>query len=245
MGNALQPVERQTLATAVLRQLLEFIEGGGLCPGDALPPQYELARTLGVSRTVLREAMQGLASVGVVEIRPGSGCYVKEQRPLSDADALVEAYTHESALEVIEARLAIEVELAGLAARRATPDDIERMEVSLARIRRTAARGRPTYQLTAEFHRLLARAAHNGVLYRLAQLLRRPTLAEGVRVEQELPDVPTHEYESHLRLLEAVRDRDEGLARELMRQHLQVAHAWEQEITALRAGADEEPPGSR
>jgi GntR family transcriptional regulator, transcriptional repressor for pyruvate dehydrogenase complex len=232
----LQPVERQTLATVVLRRLMEFIEQGELKPGDALPPQHELARRLAVSRTVLREAMQGLASLGIIEIRPGSGCYVKEPEQRLDPDALLEAYTHETALEVIEARMVIEVELAGLAAQRATADDLERLEASLARIKRALARNRPTYALTAEFHRLLARAAHNGVLYRVSQMLRRPTLAEGVRVERELPDVAAHEYESHRLLFEAIRARDEAKARALMRDHLEIAHGWEDEIAALRSG---------
>jgi GntR family transcriptional regulator, transcriptional repressor for pyruvate dehydrogenase complex len=232
----LQPVERQTLATVVLRRLMEFIEQGELKPGDALPPQHELARRLAVSRTVLREAMQGLASLGIVEIRPGSGCYVKEPEHRLDPDALLEAYTHETALEVIEARMVIEVELAGLAAQRATADDLERLEASLARIKRALARQRPTYALTAEFHRVLARAAHNGVLYRVSQLLRRPTLAEGVRVERELPDVAAHEYDSHRLLFDAIRARDETRARDLMRKHLEISHGWEDEIAALRGG---------
>jgi GntR family transcriptional repressor for pyruvate dehydrogenase complex len=235
MIEPLQPVERQTLATVVLRRLMDFIEQGSLRPGDPLPPQHELARRLSVSRTVLREAMQGLASLGVIEIRPGSGCYVQERERRLDTDALLEAYTHETALEVIEARIVIEVELAGLAALRATDDDLQRLETSLARIKRATARRRPTFALTAEFHRLLARAAHNGVLYRVAQLLRRPTLAEGVRVERELPDVAAREHETHVRLYLAVRDRDEAAARRLMREHLETAHGWEQEIASLRA----------
>lgn len=235
-GAALQPVERQTLATIVLRRLMEFIEQGDLKPGDALPPQHELARRLAVSRTVLREAMQGLASLGIIEIRPGSGCYVKEPERRLDPDALLEAYTHETALEVIEARMVIEVELAGMAAQRATADDFQRLEASLTRIKRTLARGRPTYGLTAEFHRLLARAAHNSVLYRVSQMLRRPTLDEGVRVERELPDVAAHEYDSHRLLFDAIRSRDEARARALMRDHLEIAHGWEHEIAALRGG---------
>jgi GntR family transcriptional repressor for pyruvate dehydrogenase complex len=180
--------------------------------------------------------MQGLESLGVIDIRPGSGCYVREPERRLDADALLEAYTHETALEVIEARMVIEVELAGLAALRATADDLKRLETSLARIKRAVARGRPAFQLTAEFHRLLARAAHNSVLNRVSHLLQRPIHAEGVRVEQELPDVSVYEYETHYRLFLAIRDRDEQRARALMREHLEIAHGWEDEIASLRVG---------
>lgn len=235
MTHHLERVERQTLATVVLRRLMGFIESAALQPGDALPPQHELARQLGVSRTVLREAMQGLASVGVVEIRPGSGCYVKEPHRPTDPDALIEAYTHETALELLEARLTIEVELAGLAANRATDEDFARLEQCLLRIKRATVRGRPAYQLTVDFHRLLARAAHNSVLYRVAQLLRGPMLAEGVRVERELPDVPIHEHANHQKLYAALRSGDEQAARAAMKEHLETAHGWEDEIVSLRA----------
>jgi DNA-binding FadR family transcriptional regulator len=73
------------------------------------------------------------------------------------------------------------------------------------------------------------------VLYRLSQLLRRPIHAEGVRVEQELPDVARHEYETHYRLYVAIRDHDEQRAQALMREHLEIAHGWEDEIASLRA----------
>ena len=124
--------------------------------------------------------------------------------------------------------------MGGAIAARLALDQPKRV-ASLARIKRAVSRGRPTYQLTAEFHRLLARAAHNGVLYRVSQMLLRPTLAEGVRVERELPDVAAQEHETHLRLYMAIRDRDEAAARALMREHLEIAHGWEDEIAALKA----------
>lgn len=235
MQQRFQPVERQTLAKVVMRQLTEYVQAGNLTPGEALPPQHELARQFSVSRTVLREAMQGLAAAGLIEIRPGSGCYVREPDLSVDAEALFEAYTHESALDVIETRVVVEVELVGLAAKRRTEEDLLRMNAALERIKQANARGESAYLLTAEFHRLLAKAAHNGVLYRVAQLLRKPTVAEGVRVERELPDVTVHEYETHLRLFEAVQRGDEQEARQLMREHLEIAHGWEQEIANLRS----------
>lgn len=230
----LQPVEKQTLAKVVMQRLVEYIQGGSLRPGDALPSQHELARQLSVSRPVLREAMQGLASIGLIEIRPGSGCYVGDPHRLTDPDTLFAAFTHETALEVLEARMVVEVELAGLAAERATEADFHRLETILDRLKRAVNRGQPTAHITSDFHQSLSRAGHNTVLDKMSQLLTRPRLAQGIRVEHALPDIMAGEYDSHLALYQAVRTRDPAVARRALREHLEIAHGWEERIAALQ-----------
>jgi DNA-binding FadR family transcriptional regulator len=227
----LQPVEKQTLAKVVMQRLVEYIQGDALRSGDPLPSQHDLARQLSVSRPVLREAMQGLASVGMIEIRPGSGCYVRDPRGPADSDALFEVLTHETALEV---RMVVEVELAGLAAERASDADFRRLEAILARLKRAVARGQPTSQITSDFHRSLARAGHNAVLDKMAHLLTRPRLAQGLRVEHALPDIMAGEYDSHRALYDAVATRDPAVARAALRRHLEIAHGWEEQIAALQ-----------
>lgn len=234
MAGALLPIERQTLAETVIERLRAYIRDNGLGPGDVLPPQHELARRLGVSRPVLREALQGLATLGLIEIRPGSGCYVRDPHAGDAPDGLLDVFSHEAALEVLEARLVVEVELAGLAATRASDRDFANLEHHLGRLERAVARGRPTAQITSDFHQALARAGHNAVLFRMAQLLERPRLAQGLRVEHALPDVSRHEYESHRGLSDAVRSGDVEVARAAMREHLAIAHGWEERIDALR-----------
>jgi GntR family transcriptional repressor for pyruvate dehydrogenase complex len=230
----LQPVEKQTLAKVVMQRLVEYIQGDSLRPGDVLPSQHELARQLSVSRPVLREAMQGLASLGLVEIRPGSGCYVGDPTRPADPETLFAAFTHEAALEVLEARMVVEVELAGLAAERATATDFHQLDAILQRLKRSVARGQPTAHMTSDFHQALARAGHNAVLYKMSHLLTRPRVAQGLRVEQALPDIMAGEYDSHLVLYRAVRTRDPAVARRAMREHLEIAHGWEDQIAALQ-----------
>lgn len=231
---ALQPVEKQTLAQAVTERLVDVIQGGSLRPGDPLPGQHELARQLGVSRPVLREAMQGLASVGLIEIRPGSGCYVRDPDGLTDPESLFEALTHEAALEVLEARMVVEVELAAFAAERADDADWRLIDAILGRLRRAVDRGQETAAITSDFHRALARASHNAVLFKMAQLLTRPRLAQGSRVEHALPDIAAGEHDSHRRLADAVRSGDPAAARAAMRRHLAIAHGWEERLASLR-----------
>ena len=218
-----------------MERLLAYVKAADFRAGQPLPSQHELARQLEVSRPVLREAMQGLASLGVVEIRPGSGCYVRDAHADTDPDRWVDDFSHEGAVEVLEARMVVEVELAGLAAIRATDRDFADMAAILARIKQAVSRGRPTSQITSDFHQAIALAGHNQVLYRMAQLLTQARLVQGLRVEYALPDIAAHEYESHHVLLSAVASRNADHARSAMRRHLEVAHGWEDRINSLRA----------
>ena len=131
--------------------------------------------------------------------------------------------THETALEVLEARMVVEVELAGLAAERATASDFHRLETILKRLKRAVSRGQPTAQITSAFHQALTSAGHNAVLAKMANLLTRPPLAQGFRVEHALPDIMAGEYDSHLLLYQAVRTGDPTVARRALREHLEIA----------------------
>lgn len=231
---SLKPIEKQSLAETVQERLLAFVQSGEVRPGAALPSQHELARRLNVSRPILREAMQGLAALGVIEIRAGSGCYVLDPRPATDFESWFDSFSHEGAIQVLEARKVVEVELAGFAAVRATDEDFAVMDAILDRLKRSVARGRPTAQITSDFHQALSRAGRNEPLFRMAQLLTRARLLQGLRVERALPEIAAREFESHLRLREAVASRDPGVAKSALREHLDLAHGWEEEVNSLR-----------
>ncbi len=232
----LEPVAKQSLSQAVMQSLVTYIKTGPLQPGDALPNQHELARQLGVSRPVLREAMQVLAARGLLTIKPGSGCYVSSLLD-APAETVLETLIHESALEALEARMVIEVELAGLAAERGAPDDFAMIDVILKRLERAVSQREDTAIITSDFHRELARAGHNAVLFRMSELLSRSRTAQGLRIEHALPDVRAGELESHRKLFEAVRAGGADLARAAMREHLELAHGWEEQVAGLREAA--------
>ena len=205
----LRPVERQTLAAAVMDRIVAYLQSSGAGPGDALPSQHDLAARLGVSRPVLREAMQGLASLGAIDIRPGSGCYVRDPAIRIDANGLIDEAMHESALELLEARMVIEVEMAGLAATRADRDDFDRMDKVLTRLKRIfppATNSPRDVGLSPGVGEIVSQRA----LYRMAQLLAKPRVAQGERVELLLPDIAACEYLSHLRLRDAVATQGAG-----------------------------------
>jgi DNA-binding FadR family transcriptional regulator len=238
----LEPIERKTLAQVVMQRLVHYITNGDLRPGDALPSQHLLASQLGVSRPVLREGLQGLASIGLIDIRPGSGCYVGAVSARTDPAMLFEILTHEAALEALEARMVVEVELAGLAARRATDADWQAVEHALDQLREAIVQHRETSELTLTVHRLLAAAGHNAFLQRMSQLLDKARVAQFTRIEAALPDVKAGEYESHLALYEAIRSGDPERARAAMREHLEVAHGHEERVSLHKRQLDGTTP---
>jgi GntR family transcriptional repressor for pyruvate dehydrogenase complex len=239
-SEGITPVERRTLAGVVMQRIEDYVRDRPLGPGDLLPAQHELARQLGVSRPVVREALQGLAARGVLEIRPGSGVYVGDPAGYLPGRDELEIETHQAALEALEARMVVEVEMAALAAERATAEDFARMDRELARLKRAASRRQPTAQITSDFHRALARSCHNTMLYRMGQLLTRARVAQGLRVEQAMPDIAAGEYESHRRLRDAIARGDPAIARNAMRHHLEVAHGWEEQISQYRQSTEQE-----
>src|SRR6476659_5022079 len=122
------PERRGSTAEEVVTQLREMIHRGELRSGDRLPPERDLAKLLGVSRPTLRAAIRSLAAVGVLESKQGAGTFVvkSEASPVLDSSSLsVMASLHRfTAEEMFEARGALEMAIAGLAAERATGDQL-------------------------------------------------------------------------------------------------------------------------
>ncbi|MGH2559812.1 MAG: FadR/GntR family transcriptional regulator [Thermomicrobiales bacterium] len=231
---AIAPVHAVSLAERVVERLLDYIAANELAVGAVLPPQRDLAERLGVSRPVLRAALHRLEGQGIVRVRHGSGAHVAKAVERRQAPRLLDGFSHESALAVLEARMVIDVELAALAAERADEEDRQRLAAALERIRVAVKEGRPTVAQTSAFHQLIAQVARSPVLFEFYETLRLPMLANGRRIEHALPDVTYGEFENHRELYEALVTGDAEVARLTMREHLRQAHHWEDHVARLR-----------
>ena len=111
----------------------DAISEGRFAPGDRLPSERHLAESFGVSRPVIREALRTLAGRGYIEIAPGRGAFVLRPSAVQGADPLERQYLRRGATvrDLSEARLMLENEAAGLAAERASADDIADLEAAL------------------------------------------------------------------------------------------------------------------
>jgi GntR family transcriptional regulator, transcriptional repressor for pyruvate dehydrogenase complex len=216
----LTPAPRRKLSETVAEQLLAAVRE--LPPGTKVPSERELTKELGVGRSTVREALNGLAMMGVVEIRHGQGVFVTAQpvgliEPSAITAALEQGITH----EFIEARLIVEVEVARLAARRRTDEDLARLEAALEeQERRLRGDLDALVDVAASFNVLLADAAHNDLLSAMIQSFVSLMLERGPRV-YSLDGFGEWDIREHRGLFEAVRDRDPERAARLMREHIE------------------------
>ncbi|HET7558618.1 MAG TPA: FadR/GntR family transcriptional regulator [Limnochordia bacterium] len=220
----MKAVQKVTLSQAIIAEILGQIKAGHLNPGDSLPPEKELVKELGVSRPVLREALRSLALANAIEIRPGHGAVVKDARTESmlNADVLGLTLQRGRELEQLhEARAVVEVAIAGLAAERATPEDFERLEACVERLKDATSR-QEAVELAQAFHIAVARAAHNPMLEQMMMPITN-LLAEFVRERGGPLFTIKDEYLIHLEVLEALRGGDPKVSREAMRRHLEIS----------------------
>jgi DNA-binding FadR family transcriptional regulator len=215
-----QPVQNQRLYEKVAAQIGLLIASGEFRPGDRLPPERELARQLGVSRPVLREALVTLEIAGSVEVRGGAGCFViglpaGAQGSFADGGP--------SPFEVIHARSLIEHETAGLAAEKAAPEDIASLHETIAMMRADIAAGRDTRETDRLFHIRLAEIAGNAVLAGIVGDLWGHMTApvfNQLGVHSGLRDTDTLTVTEHLCIIEAVAAHDRGAAGRAMDAHI-------------------------
>jgi DNA-binding FadR family transcriptional regulator len=239
-----------------MRVLIRDITRGALAAGESLPREADLALDHRVSRGVARECVRGLEERGLVRVKHGRGAKVL---PSSDWDMfdpeVLEALFEQGGVRVLEeyleCRCILEIEAAGLAAERATPDDLEALREAFDRMTATAQRARANpaaealYQdADVAFHRAVITATENRALVRMTEPIHRGLTASlqrlarpELRFEQGLPE--------HERILAAIAGGDPGEARAAMRAHLATVERHLREFReAGAAPASASPAGS-
>ena len=165
------------LSDQVAQQLAAEIKAGRLAPGAKLPAEARLVEQFAVSRTVVREAVSRLKSLGMVDSRQGSGVYVAASPPFSPLNFDARHADSQSAVaQMVEVRRALEAEAAALAAQRRTAADVKRIQQAVQALDKAVAKGGDGVEEDLRFHRSVAEAAHNpfliGTLDYLAQFMR-------------------------------------------------------------------------
>lgn len=176
-GLAFRPVRRETLSSQIRDRLLERITSGALEPGARVPSERALSEQFGVARTSVREAMQGLLSIGVI-VRRGNRSYVAERLPDVSFDAVDDR--KQFVEQLFETRRLLEVPMVELAAVRATPE--QRAEISEIADRFTGDLSVAAFrELDRSFHTALSNACGNPLLVEVyAKVLARLFRSEGL-----------------------------------------------------------------
>ena len=221
MDKTFEPFEKDVLPKKISARLLSLIKEKHLRPGEKLPPERELALMMQVSRPSLREALQALALLNIVEIRQGDGTYVTSL----EAELLVEPLNFVFALDdskllgLFEARKIVEVGLVALAAQRITPEEIADLETCLAKSLQAANDPDAFLQADLELHKKIAAAAQNSLLQRFMDSISQLGLASRTRTNY-IPGLTQQSAEDHRAIVAALKTRNPEAARQAMLQHL-------------------------
>jgi GntR family transcriptional repressor for pyruvate dehydrogenase complex len=173
-GPHFEVIPKTTLSEAAFEKLVHSLIGGSWKEGDRIPPERELCQKLGIGRASLREALKALELIGMLESKVGDGTFVC---PRSDflSRPLLWAITGSDKNELrdlIEARRLLEVDIAALAAERATNEELQLIEEAVEDFRTHINIPSAALEADMKFHLAVARAAHNDVLRNAVQLLR-------------------------------------------------------------------------
>lgn len=220
------PIRSTRIYEEIVRQIKALISEGRLKSGDQLPPERDLAEQFKVSRTSVREALRTLESLGLIEIRPGEGTFVREVSVESLIEPLAQVILshREAVAELFEARRLLEPAIAGLAARRSSRDEIQEMERILDDQAKAVAAGLTGLDQDAAFHAAIAASARNRAITRIVNALM-DLLTQSREESLQTPGRPTRSHEDHRRILDAIRRRDEAAAQTAMRDHLVAVEA--------------------
>jgi DNA-binding FadR family transcriptional regulator len=214
------------LSRGLFEQLAEQIRSGRLAPGSRLPTEEALTRAARVSRTVVREAVAALRAEGLVVTRQGVGAFVSAEP--QRAPFRIEPERMQSLadiLSVMELRLGVEIESAGIAAERASRAHVKAIGAALEAISRAAQAGQSAVDEDLAFHRAIAEATGNPEFPRFLQFIGRHLIPRrtvtGLTERMGGRDAYLALIqEEHRRIFEAIRDSQPGAAREAMRRHL-------------------------
>ena len=241
-----EPIKSARIYEEIVRQVKQLIAAGKLKSGDRLPPERDLAEKFVVSRTSVREALRALESRGLIEIRAGDGAFVRDisVETLIEPLALVILPHREAVGELFEARRLLEPAIATLAARRATPEEIAAMERILDAQGKEVAEGRTGVAQDAAFHAALAGSAHNRAISRIVNALM-DLLTQSREESLQTPGRPARSHQDHLRILEAIRRRDEMAAHRTVLDHLIAVEGLVMEAQGAVARAGDEPSPGR
>ncbi len=226
------PLHSTRLYEQVVNQIREQILTDQLKDGDKLPTERELAQRLGVSRTVVREALRSLAKEGLVEVRHGRGTYIinlTSQVLSKSLDLMLTIERADKSAELLEIREIFEPSIAALAASRATDDDLAALRAAVERMDASMEDVQGYTSADHSFHVALAVATHNFIIPTLLN-----PIVDLLNSQREkifhVQNGPQSGQVHHKRILDAVGSRDPEAAREAMITHLRQVREHAREV---------------
>ena len=211
---------KKTLGQQTEDQLMKYILDNQIAIGEKIPNEFELAGIFDVGRSTIREAVKGLVSRGILEVRRGDGTYVIStvymENDVLGFGQIKDRY--QLALDLFDVRLMIEPEIAALAALRATREQVEKIEEYAKEVEELFNQGKPYLEKDILFHAEIARATGNQVTTNLM-----PVIQSGISLFIDVTDysIANKTIVTHREVLEAIKRHDPEGASEAMKRHLE------------------------
>ena len=209
------------LSVRTADELAERIAHGQFRPGDKLPNELELAQTLKISRTTLREALSILVTRGLLEVRRGVGTFVTRSRSIhADYDVLRIQNTNVNTKDLYEMRLMFEPQAAYYACLRATDEEIETiLRFGKLDEQMILCRDSKWDECEQQFHNAIASATHNPFITSLLPIFNR-AIHQGIMLANESPQVAEMTIYDHRMLMQYIRERNRDGAKTAMYLHI-------------------------
>jgi GntR family transcriptional repressor for pyruvate dehydrogenase complex len=216
----IQPIKKANVSEQVYEQLKRQLLNGEWKQGDKIPSENELAEAFNVSRITVRHAIQKLTALGLIETRVGEGSFVREVKPGVYMNAIIPlAYLGEnSTLEVLEFRYVVESESVGLAAERATQEDIAELKEILKNMEDVKEDTKLFAEADLRFH------------FKIAQITRNSLIIETYNILNDILETAMNDIVKrlgfeigiyyHTKLLEAIEHHDSEQAKKIMKEHV-------------------------
>jgi GntR family transcriptional repressor for pyruvate dehydrogenase complex len=227
----LAPIAQPSLVDEVAGRLRQFVESGNLQAGDRLPSEPELVEKLRVSRTVLREAISRLESIGLLRVKRGLGTFVGDRNSLAASTQLIRtalAISPHDLLQVSLLRRAIETQCARTAANKITDEQISELEVihhDMVELSRAQPRDMlATMRRDFDFHVKIVQIGGNELMRNVLEVLQEFVIAAMVQTLYQ-PGLPQPAKDQHQEMLDAVRARDPQRAEAAAAAHMDLLDA--------------------
>ena len=217
---SIKPIKKVNVSEQVFEQMKGMMTRGEWKPGDKLPSENELAEEFCVSRITIRQALQKLNVLGLLETRLGEGSFVREIEPGDSMSALLPAvlFNRDMLMQVEEFREIVEVESVKLAAERATGEDIAALQKILKRMERCQGNPKKFGAADLEFHMKLGEMTRNDLVVKTEKILQ-STLQDAI---EDIVSGIGYELGLHYHglLIEAMEQHDSKRAASIMKEHL-------------------------
>ena len=224
--NSGEKIGQKTVSDEVIEHIISGIKEGTFQPGEKLPSEKELAKEFGLSRASIREAIQKLSMLGILEVKHGKGSYITENPSLEPLKEIVSPLLISGGigvLELLEARKTIEGGTASIAAEKANSEDIKELATILKSMEQArVAKDIEEYSsLDLKFHLTISKISNNTILHRMVKTIRDLIYEQQVEMNK-YPEIISSAMKFHIKIFNAIKQANGEEAANHMERHLET-----------------------